>query len=203
MSYSYYIIIVVLLMTGACREGPSLQESEGGNRPSSQAEEQVVNEWNAQDLREASLNGRINIVREAVEQNVNLQEPDQLGRTALMFASYNGHAEIVRFLTDQGADIHNQDERGLTPLMYAASGPFPETVELLLERGAEIDATDHGEPRRTALMFAAGEGNPEVVRILLDTGADISIEYTDGETALEIARNNNHADVVKLLEENL
>jgi ankyrin repeat protein len=49
-------------------------------------------------------------------------------------------------------------------------------------------------------MTAAAEGQLEVVRHLLDHGADRSLEDTDGDTALTFARQNGHAEVVKLLE---
>lgn len=156
----------------------------------------------AEDLRDAAYNGRLAQVKEAVEQGVDVQGADQLGRTALMFASYNGHTDIVRYLLDQGADVHSRNQEDRTPLMFAASGPFPDTVELLLEEGAETDIKDNVEGW-SALMFAASEGNLEVVQILLEYGADVSLRDNDEETAIDFAQNSGHTEIVTLLENNL
>jgi len=83
--------------------------------------------------------------------------------------------------------------------MYAASGPYVETVRMLLDNKAKVDIQD-GKEHWTALMFAAAEGQREVVQALLKAGANPSLRDIDGDTAANFARNNHHADVVKLLE---
>jgi ankyrin repeat protein len=50
------------------------------------------------------------------------------------------------------------------------------------------------------MTSAAAEGQVEVVRCLLDYGADRSLEDTDGDTALALARQNGFTEVVELLE---
>lgn len=153
----------------------------------------------ARDLREAALEGQMEIVRKAVGQGVDVNAADEAGRTALMLASYNGHTPTVRYLLDEGARLSARNAEGRTPLIFAASGPFPETVKLLLERKADPDIRDSVE-NWSALMFAAAGGHAEVVQTLLDYGANASLQDKDGDTALDFARNNSHTEVVKLLE---
>lgn len=162
----------------------------------------TVNEWSAGDLQAAALNGNLQAVREAIDQGVPVDEPDELGRTALMFAAYNGHTEVVNLLIDVGAEVNLKNNEGRTPLMFAASGPFPETVLLLLDEGADIDVQDSIEGW-SALMYAAAEGNREVVKILLNHGADASLEDEDGETAIDFAESNGHTQTVTLLSNSL
>ena len=40
------------------------------------------------------------------------------------------------------------------------------------------------------------------VKLLIDAGADLNATDQDGDTPLTLARENNHEDVVKILQEN-
>jgi ankyrin repeat protein len=152
-----------------------------------------------QALMEAAFTGNLEDVRRLVNDGTPVNAIDTEKRTPLMFASFNGHAPVAEYLLDVGAEIDSKDSNGRTALMYASSGPFGETVKLLLTRGAEVNVQGTLEGF-TSLMTAAAEGQLEVVRHLLDHGADRSLEDTDGDTALTFARQNGHAEVVKLLE---
>ena len=153
---------------------------------------------NPETFREAASQGLTQKVLELVKKGVDVNIPDQEGRTALMLAAFDGHTQIVRFLLDNKAYVDTRDGMGRTALMYAASGPNPETVQLLLERRADPNLVDQDE-KFTALMFAAAEGQTRVVEILLKHGADASLLDADGETALDFAQNNGHTEVARLL----
>lgn len=186
----------ILFLLVACSSNDQSQQPKDS---ASQSGIQNATSYTAEDLRDASLRGDLEMVRQIVDGEVNIDEGDQLDRTALMFASYNGHTEVVRFLIEKGAEVQKQNSEGRTALMFAASGPFQETVELLLENGADPNIKDSVEGW-SALMYAAAEGNAEVIEVLLDYNADARLEDTDGETATDFARNNGHSDVVALLE---
>jgi ankyrin repeat protein len=49
-------------------------------------------------------------------------------------------------------------------------------------------------------MVAAGKGRVDDVSYLLSLGADTSIEARNGDTALDWAQNNGHANVVVAIE---
>ena len=152
----------------------------------------------AQRLREAALAGQLDRVRQGLEQGVDVNAAGQDGRTALQLAAFDGHSRIIELLLERGAKVDVVDVSGRTALMYAATGDNVESVQLLLQAGADpnrIDSQEHFTP----LMFAAAEGQLEVVRVLLDHGAQRSLEDVDGETALEFAEQNGHAEVVELL----
>ena len=94
--------------------------------------------------------------------------------------------------------MDDRDILGRTALMYASSGPNVETVDLLLESGADPHAKDSFEGF-TPLMFASTEGQLEVVRSLLGYGADPGVLDADGESAIDFAKTNGHAQVVEAL----
>ena len=52
----------------------------------------------------------------------------------------------------------------------------------------------------TSLHFAAQEGRENIVKYLLDNGATVDLTDDDGDTPLSLAQNNDHDDIVELLE---
>lgn len=198
MKMKAIILLTAFLLFLSC--GKNSPKTETMNEETTSSEVQSSPQLTSDDLRVASLNGDLDTVREALEQGVDLNETDPVGRTALMFASYNGHTEIVRLLGEQGGLIDETDSEGRTPLMFAASGPFSETVEYLLTEGADPDVTDNVE-KWTPLMYAAAEGNREVIELLLEHGADVSLADKDGEKAVDFAIQNDHSNVVSILEQ--
>ena len=43
------------------------------------------------------------------------------------------------------------------------------------------------------------DGHADTVQILLDVGADVNAQTTDGSTALQMAEDQDHADVIEAL----
>ncbi len=201
-SMNFVILVAFFVFSFTIGCGNSEQEppsEQSGDRASASRGISIEQEVSPELLRQAAFNGEEEVIKIGINQTIPLDEADGMGRTALMLAAFNGHSTIVEQLLDEGADIKKRDSQGRTPLIFAASGPYPETVELLLEKKADPDVVDN-EEGWSSLMFAAAEGNVEVVKILLDYGADVSLKDKDGETAIDFARNNNHEQVVKLLE---
>lgn len=87
---------------------------------------------------------------------------------------------------------------GRTPLSWAAERGKKLTVLALLGKTrGNIDAQDHFG--RTPLLWAAANGHEAVVRELLSQNANFTIEDRDGQTALDLARRNEHKSVMALL----
>ena len=93
---------------------------------------------------------------------------------------------------------------GRTALHLAAIEGHPEVVKLLLEEGADKDAaTVEGQLTvggQKALHLAALHGRSEVVKLLLEAGADKDAVDLEGRTALDLAIERRHLEVVRLLE---
>ncbi|WP_239155517.1 ankyrin repeat domain-containing protein [Amycolatopsis sp. FDAARGOS 1241] len=88
-------------------------------------------------------------------------------------------------------------------LSWAARNDRTEALRTLAARGANLDADVY---RGTALSWAAAQGKVTAVRTLLELGADVNRVGTFGGpkhgvgiTALHLAAQNNHLDVLEVL----
>ena len=120
-----------------------------------------------------------------------------LGCSPLIDAVQSGHTDVMEILLDAGSDLYERDIAGNTLLISAAMGGHASTLSRLLAKGLQINTKNLLS--RTALMYAAEEGHTAAVEVLLKHGADKAIQVL-GVTALELAKDNGHQDIVKLLE---
>ncbi len=178
----------------------------------------------------AANHGHYEVVKLLLENGVKADAADHHGWTRLITAAKNGHYEVVKLLLENGAKIDAADRKGYTALTMAAMNGHDKVVQLLIENGAKIDALNAcGE---TALITAAMNGHNKIVKLLLENGAQTDATNRDGWTltsavmyglekvrgllfanmakitaasdwtALMMAANYGHYEVVKLLLEN-
>jgi hypothetical protein len=117
----------------------------------------------------------------------------------LLAAAAADEVKSIEELLRGGADINARDETfGRTPLMEAAIAKQTKAALKLIERGGDINARDtfFGS---TPLMFAAGSGSTGVVKVLLEKGADVNAVNNKGYTALDVAEEDPHKDVIEIL----
>ena len=74
-------------------------------------------------------------------------------------------------------------------------------VKLLVDHKVEINWKDWFGS--TALMYAAHKGNIAIISYLLKNGADIHFKDKEGNTVLSAAKEGNHPDAIKFIEDNL
>jgi len=68
-----------------------------------------------------------------------MNQPDEHGRTPLMYAVTSGWQHIVEFLLERGVDTGMVDDCHTTALMQGCSLGHPTIVRLLLDSGASVD----------------------------------------------------------------
>ena len=117
----------------------------------------------------AARSGDLQRLKELRAHGAPLDQLDRYGQTALMLAAARGHAEVARWLAECGANLNHTAKYGLS-----------------------------------ALMLAVLRGHVDVARALLALGADQTLRCAgspgfDGKTALDLARDNSHPQLVELL----
>ena len=153
------------------------------------------------NLLASAYNGNFDGVQKALDAGACPNVRDVFTYTPLLWAAQI-NSKIAQFLIDRGACVNSKGFSGHTPLIMAMRlGLGSEAlVEKLLVAGAYIDCVD--SENRTPLWWAACNGHLEVVRQLLAAEADTTIRDTVfQDTALDIARKNEHAEIVALLED--
>ncbi len=138
--------------------------------------------------------------RELIAGNVDVNERQGSGATALHWAVHRGDFEMVNLLIEAGADVSAVNDIGVMPLSLACENGSASMVEVLLKAGADSNAVLRtGE---TALMRAAFVGDLGTVDTLLAHGADVNAkEPVREQTALMWALDRNREDVVRRLVE--
>ncbi|MCC9656900.1 ankyrin repeat domain-containing protein [Rhodopirellula halodulae] len=149
-------------------------------------------------FREAAMLGDLAGVKRIASQGVDVADVDEYKRNAMQMAAFDGHTPVVEWLLSKDVQVDHRDSFGRTALMYACTADNAETVKLLLDHGADVNLVDN-EENFSPLMFAAAEGQLEVVELLLKAGADPTKADIDGETAIDFANSNGHAEVAKRL----
>ncbi|MEZ0389043.1 MAG: ankyrin repeat domain-containing protein, partial [Verrucomicrobium sp.] len=141
----------------------------------------------------------VKMLEEAKKQSAPvLRYRDRGNMPSLLMAAQLGQVKTVtKLLNMEGVPVNRPDSKGVNPLHGAAESGQTEVVKLLLEvDGIEVNGrTPLG---RTALYAAAAKGHIDVVKLLLAKKADLTC---DKEDPVDIARKNQHHDIVKLLEE--
>lgn len=120
--------------------------------------------------------------------------------TPIHYASQFGHAEIVELLINSGVDQETLTGFGLTPLVVGAEFGNLNVVEMMLRLGANKDAqTIEDNHCMTALHYAAVGNFRDVAITLLRAGVNRSKPTSSGLSALDLAIQSDHSDMVGLL----
>lgn len=124
--------------------------------------------------------------------------------TPLHAAARHGDLATVRFfvetLAPDGLNLEVTNRFGETPLMLAAQNGHVHVVRYLLGLGAAMVSNDPSA-RSTALFGAAANGHFDVVQCLCERGADVNWQRNDSATALNVATEREHIEVVASLVE--
>ncbi|MDA1101057.1 MAG: ankyrin repeat domain-containing protein [Proteobacteria bacterium] len=150
-----------------------------------------------QDLLAAAAQGDLALVQELIENAVDANAINALGRTSIIAAAWRGHHHIVQLLITTGVEMDAADNQGRTALFWAAINGYPEIVKTLLEQEALVDVRD--DNGFTPLIRAAWNGHEEVVEALIDAKADVNAADDRGVTALQRAEARNERQIAAWL----
>jgi ankyrin repeat protein len=151
----------------------------------------------AKDILVASVwNNTADVSCLLIDAGADVNACDDLGQPVVHKAAEQGHAAILRALIRSNAKL-NQKANSSTPLLVAIQNGHEDCALELIRAGADLSVT--GLSRRDALMNAAALGQAAIVRALLKAGANPNAKDQDGKTALMLANEKEHSDVIRVL----
>ena len=160
------------------------------------------------DIWIASRKGKLERVRQLIQDGQDVNSGDMFGITPLMKAADNGRDQVVQELIRAGADVNGKDDYKQTALHWASSWGHSSVVKTLAEAGAYLNEQD--KYGRTPLILTAYWGHANVVVELIRAGADVSVvssrecfleSVSAGSTALHFAAAVNRIESGVLLVE--
>ncbi|MBN2317040.1 MAG: ankyrin repeat domain-containing protein [Sedimentisphaerales bacterium] len=111
-----------------------------------------------------------------------------------------GDTEKIKSLIEAGQDVSTKSKNGGIALIWASLRGHREIAELLIQNGANVNFQDHSGSGWTPLLLACRYGKKEIVELLLANGAEINAKNNAGSTALDIASQGKHTEIVELLQ---
>ena len=148
-------------------------------------------------LHEAALQGNVETIKAALEEDADIEEFSQAGATPLILAASTGHYDAIKELLASGANVNGTSRQGWTALMIAVRNRNARTVEQLICNGADMNLLS--PDRWTALAEASYQGHREIMRTLLQCGADTESRAAYDRTPLMQASYKGDEAAVRLL----
>ncbi|XP_067653717.1 ankyrin repeat, PH and SEC7 domain containing protein secG-like [Haliotis asinina] len=150
-------------------------------------------------LMEAAWSEHRDVVKLLVDRGANLSLVDEYSYNVLHFACMGGDLETVQLILSQNVtDINIRGNGSRTPLMEAAWRGHRDVVEFLVGRGANMSLVD--KMGDNVLHFASTGGDLKTVELILSLNkVDINATNSNGQTAIDLARDKGHQRVVDFL----
>jgi ankyrin repeat protein len=145
-------------------------------------------------LEAAVYRNNIESVNILLDAGVSIDEQHNKRYTPLVTAIRDNHIPIVAHLIAKGANVNAPGET--LPIIMAARFADTERLKMVLDAGADVDKQYE---RRSALMEACDRNHKDSVMLLLERKADVNAINERGSTAMDIAANKGHDEIVMML----
>uniref|UniRef100_UPI00398F4E4D ankyrin repeat and death domain-containing protein 1A n=1 Tax=Pristiophorus japonicus TaxID=55135 RepID=UPI00398F4E4D len=147
----------------------------------------------------AAQRGHIKVLEFVTEdlEDVWLDKPDKMQRTALHLAASGGNREAVDFLIGSGCVPGLKDKEQNTALHLGAKGGHSEILQRIVETGVDLD--EKNQEGETALHLAAEEGHSDCVKVLLNGACAVNAQTNKDMSALHYTALHGQATVAQLL----
>jgi cytohesin len=151
------------------------------------------------ELHSAAKDGRVEMVRQLIDEGAKLEARNSRGETPLIIAAENGRKDVVELLLATGANIHARRKWGSQPLHVAIRKGHTKIAELLIAKGADINSK--GDHDRTPLHNAywGKPRNKRIIDLLLAKGANLNARDREGSAPLHYAASSANRESFELL----
>ena len=148
----------------------------------------------------AALEGQLEVISFYIlDDRLDDKNPPEIlhGRTPLHHAAQMGYLEVVRAIAAVISDSNPKDSHDVTPLHLAAQNGHLKIVEYMCDNYvSNVDIkTDSFYDFQTPLHVASRGGHLDVVTSLIQKDADPKIRTINGQTAYDLAIEENHKDL--------
>lgn len=150
---------------------------------------------------EAVIRGKLEVIEEAIKQNVDLKQIQNVSGVPLLhIACEHGQKDVALLLiNDGGCDINQANSKGLVPLMIASRLGNCDVVKMLLMANAATNAVDE-KLGFTSLHFACNSSSVATVKELLcKDPLLIKKKSYSGATSLHIAALSGNLSICQFL----
>jgi hypothetical protein len=104
--------------------------------------------------------------------------------------------KIAAYLLENGANP-NLVTDGLTPLMYAVAYQNHTIIKALITHKTDVNFMS--KEKQSAMVFAIKGRDAEALQLLVDNGADPSIKIRNDYSAIDLAKEENIKEILKVL----
>ncbi len=155
----------------------------------------------------AIFQGKLDAFDELLAAGADINAANSDGVTPVFSAVMLGKVELAERLLALGANPNAAKKGGEAPLHRASMMGYAALARALIGVGANVDAA--GEWGRTPLLGIAHEfgrfmakvpgGQVACARLLIEAGADLNLRDAEGRTALRVAAESGHVELVVIL----
>jgi ankyrin repeat protein len=147
---------------------------------------------------QAAASGYIAELADLFENGAHADTFDYDGKSALHLASSAGQFEAVCLLISKRAQVNTKDRWGNEPLKDAISNGHSKVVDILKQHGANLSLECNTE-LELKLCSLAAQGDLPGVKHMVESGICCNAAGCDRKTAVQVAAEFGHADVVNYL----
>lgn len=140
---------------------------------------------------------KLDVIQQLIARGADVNKPDILENTPLMYASRYGNTSAIQNLLDYGADINALSLNGNTALSIAADSGDAPMLSFLKREGADAELIDKNG--NSPIMKSSSRGHANVTKRLIEQNVLLNNRNNSGKTALALAAENGHGRVVELL----
>ncbi|KAF8390612.1 hypothetical protein HHK36_025139 [Tetracentron sinense] len=143
--------------------------------------------------------GDTEALKKLIEQpDIDIDDQDDNGFSAVMVAAKEGHVEAFRLLVYAGADVNLPNKSGKTAITLSELNKNRNIYEKVMLEFA-LEKGNQGAGGFYALHCAARRGDLDAVHLLVGRGYDVNVPDGDGYTPLMLAAREGHGCLCEFL----